>query len=275
MLEPGEKFEGYLVDEVLGRGGSATIYRACDLSGDEGVIALKLLADDHRRPTEFSRLQREFDFAHQLQHPHVVSVNRRGAAWLSMQFVDGGTVATMQSLENRLSALALIADALDYVHRCGIVHCDVKPSNILVFKDFSSAGAVLIDFGVAHALAEDYRKRPEGIQASLPYIAPEVLLGYIPQAATDEYELACTAVELITGTPPFGEAATETALIEAHLHSAPPLISRKISWVSRAVDSVVGRAMAKDPEIRYETCTEFVTVLTRVVRRCRTRSGPT
>ena len=270
-MQPGEKFEGYVIDEVLGHGGSATVYRAHDssttASGTDGTIALKVLGDGYHRPAEFLRLQREFDFAHRLPHPHVVSVRRRGSGWLSMQFIDGGTVGAMAGLELRLSALAQIADALDYVHRCGIVHCDVKPSNILVYKDFSAGGAMLIDFGVAHALAEDYRKQPEGVQASLPYSPPEVLLGHIPQAATDEYGLACTAVELITGAPPF-EAPSESALIDAQLHSPPPQISRKVSWVSRAVDSVLGRAMAKDPDIRYETCTEFVAVLTRVLRRC-------
>jgi serine/threonine protein kinase len=265
VLRPGEKFQGYVVGAVVGHGGFATVYRAHHASGDEHFIALKVLADDHHGPAEFFRLQREFDFADRVRHPHVVSVERCGAGWLAMRFVDGGTLAATQPLENRLTALAQIAEALDYVHRCGIVHCDVKPTNILVYKDFSEGGAVLIDFGVAHALAEDYRKRPQQVQASLPYIAPEVLLGHIPQAATDQYGLACTAVELLTGAAPFDEP-TASALINAHLDSAPPQVSRKVASLPRAVDSIVCRAMAKDPEMRYESCTEFVAMLTKVLR---------
>jgi serine/threonine protein kinase len=265
VLRPGEKFEGYVVDEVVGHGGFAMVYRARHASGDQHIIALKVLAESHHGPAEFFRLQREFDFADRLRHPHVVTVERCGAGWLAMQFVDGGTARATAPLETRLNALGQIADALDYVHLCGIVHCDVKPTNILVHKDFSMGGAVLTDFGVAHALAEDYRKRPQQVQASLPYIAPEVLLGRIPQAATDEYGLACTAVEMLTGAPPFDEP-TASALINAHLDSPPPQISRKLDWLPRAVDSIVGRAMAKDPEIRYESCTEFVAMLTKVLR---------
>jgi eukaryotic-like serine/threonine-protein kinase len=264
VLQRGDEFEGYVLDEVVGHGGFATVYRAHDAADAGRVVALKVLADDDASRAESARLQREFDFARGLRHPHVVSVERRGDWWLTMQFVDGGTSFRLQSLEERLTSLAQIADALDYVHHCGIVHCDVKPSNILVHKDFSRGGAVLIDFGVAYAVAEDHRKRP-WVDTSLPYSAPEMLRGHKPSAATDEYSLACTAVELITGAPPF-EASTSVALMDAQLYDPPPQISRRIDWVPKAFDSVIGRALAKDREIRYETCTEFVTLITKVLR---------
>jgi serine/threonine-protein kinase len=265
VLRPGQIFEGYVIDGVLGHGGSATVYRAHDQHSAEHPIALKVLAEDHRGAVELARLQREFDFAQRLGHPRIVSVIRRGEDWLAMQFVDGGTVATLRSLSDRLAALAQIADALDYVHSCGIVHCDVKPSNILVFEEFSRAGAVLIDFGVAHAVAEDvHLKRPLQMRASLPYIAPEMLRGQAPSAVTDEYSLACTTVELVIGSPPF-VADTPMALADAQLHKQPPRFSEEFSWVPRAFDSIVGRAMAKDREVRYQTCTEFVALITRVL----------
>jgi eukaryotic-like serine/threonine-protein kinase len=265
VLHPGEEFEGYVVDEVVGHGGCANVYRAHDAAQAGAVVALKVLAGAQHRPAEYYRLRREFDFAHRLGHAHIVSVQRSGPGWLTMAYVDGGTVTSAHSLELRLNALAQIADALDYVHRCGIIHCDVKPSNILVHLDFSAGGAVLIDFGVAYELAEDPRKRPQQLQASLPYTAPEVLRGQIPQATTDVYGLACTAVELITGAPPF-EATTPLGLVEDQLYSAPPRVAQRVSWAPRALDSVLGRAMAKDPEIRYESCTEFVAALRRVLQ---------
>ncbi|HZA09902.1 serine/threonine-protein kinase [Mycobacterium sp.] len=263
MLRSGVQFEGYIVDEVVGHGGSATVYRAHLGADPNHVIALKVLGE-HCGRIELARLKREFDFAHRLNHPHVVSVERRGADWLSMQYVDGKTVAALPSLDDRLTALTQIADALDYVHSCCIVHCDVKPTNILVYKDFSQRGAVLIDFGVAHDLAEDHRKRPQQVQASLPYVAPEVLRGLAPWAATDEYALACTAVELITGAPPF-EAKTPVALVDAHLNRAPPKVSHRASWLPRAFDSILAKAMAKDPAVRYQSCTQLMTFITRVL----------
>jgi eukaryotic-like serine/threonine-protein kinase len=265
VLRPGDEFEGYVVDEVLGHGGSATVYRAHDAAEPQRVIALKMLTDDHRSLAEIARLRREFDFAHRLDHPHVVRVEHRGAGWLSMQYVDGRNVTTLQSLDDRLTALAQIADALDYTHRRGIVHCDVKPSNILVHADFSAGGAVLIDFGVAHALAEDHLKRPQQVHASLPYIAPEVLHGQAPWAATDEYALAATTVELITGAPPF-MASTTLGLIEAQLNRPPPAISRTMPSIPRAFDSILAKAMAKDPEVRYQSCTQFMALIRRVLR---------
>ncbi|HYB37228.1 MAG TPA: protein kinase [Mycobacterium sp.] len=118
------------------------------------MIALKVLGENHRTPSERARLDREFDFADRLDHPHIVTVYDRGPYWLAMQFVDGGKSTRLQRLDDRLTALAQISDALDYAHRCGIVDCDVKPANILVFKDFSRLDAVLIDFGVAHAVVD-------------------------------------------------------------------------------------------------------------------------
>jgi serine/threonine-protein kinase len=267
VLRPGQTFEGYVVDDVLGRGGSATVFRAHARGDPHEVVALKVLADDHRGPAESTRLQREFDFAQQLTHPHVVSVYRRGDEWLTMQLVDGGTAARLELLDDRLTAVAQIADALDYVHNCGIVHCDVKPSNVLVYKDFSHGGAVLNDFGVAYAVAEDRTKRAQQpLIASLPYLAPEMLRGRAPAAASDEYALACTTLELLTGSPPF-VADTPAALADAQLNSPPPYPSRTFDWLPRGFDGVIGKALAKDPELRYPSCAEFVVAVNRVFRR--------
>ena len=265
MLCAGQLFEGYVVNDVLGHGGSATVYRAHAEDDARHAVALKVLADDRCGPAERRRLQREFDFAQRVHHPHVITMDRRGDGWLAMQLVDGGTVTTLDQLHDRLTAVVQVAGAVDHVHHCGIVHCDVKPSNILVHRDFPAKGAVLTDFGVAYAVVEDYRTRPQPLLASLPYLAPEMLQGRPPSAATDEYALACTAVELVTGTTPFtAESADELA--EAHLSSPPPHLSRRFEWLPRPFDGVIGKAMAKDPEVRYPTCTEFASAVTRVLR---------
>lgn len=278
---PGEDFNGYGVDKMLGHGGSSSVWLAHRNSADHPMVALKVLSPAHRTDEGLDRMNREFDFARRLAHPHIVEAFDRGADWLTMQYIDGGSVDTLHSLELRLRALAQIADALDFAHRNGIVHCDVKPANILVHRHFEEGGAVLIDFGVAHSVAEDMalrlsrdathrlsldparrisrqqHERPVSVQASLPYAAPELLSGRAPSAATDEYALACTAVELITGAVPFVEPTAE-ALIDAHLYRPPPRISRAISWLPHAFDSILARAMAKDPDLRYESCAELI-----------------
>jgi serine/threonine-protein kinase len=229
------------------------------------VVALKILDDHHREPAQIVQLQREFDFAHALDHPHIVKMYECEPGWLAMELIDGGTVARLQALVDRLAALAQIAGALDYAHRRGIVHCDVKPSNILVSLPFSLRGSVLIDFGVAHAVAEEVRRRPAHIEASLPYSAPELLHGHAPSAATDEYALACTTFELITGSPPF-TATTSMALIDEQLHAPAPKVSRKIDWLPHAFDSIMAKALAKSSDNRYESCSEFVLLITRAVQ---------
>jgi serine/threonine protein kinase len=104
------------------------------------------------------------------------------------------------------------------------------------------------------------------VVTSLPYAAPELLQGHLPQAATDEYALACTALELLTGAPPF-TADDPLALIDAHVHLPPPEVSKKTPWLSRSFDMVLARAIAKDPDRRYSSCTELVHHLAETVRR--------
>jgi eukaryotic-like serine/threonine-protein kinase len=265
VLSSGERYEGYVVDAALGRGGYARVYRAHDAADPDRAVALKVLDDHHRKPAQLAQLQREFDFAHRLDHPHIIKVYTCGPGWLAMELVDGGTAGRLAGLPDRLAALAQIAGALDYAHELGIVHCDVKPSNILVSLPFSTRGAVLIDFGVAHRVAEDVGHRPAHVEASLPYSAPELLRGYAPSAATDEYALACTALELITGSTPFVDT-TSMGLIDEQLHSAPPKVSRKIAWLPHAFDSIMSKALAKDADSRYESCSKFISFIIRVLQ---------
>jgi serine/threonine-protein kinase len=263
VLRPGDEFAGYVVDKTLGRGGNATVYL---VHRDSESFALKVIADGSA-PGAVERLRREFTIAGSLHHPHIVAMSDRGPTWLAMQYIDGGNACVLTNLADKLTALTQIAEALDYAHRHGVVHCDVKPTNILVHKDFSCAGAVLIDFGVAHLTGEPpppAPTRPAHVHASLPYAAPELLTGDTPSPAADEYEFACTAVELITGTTPF-QATTPMGIIDAHLHHPPPRVSHRISWVPRAFDSILAKAMAKRPDRRYQTCAEFAHLITRVL----------
>lgn len=285
VVSPDKVVAGYAVEDVVGRGGWAVVHRARDPGGR--AVALKILDQRHRRPQQLAQLAREAEFARRLDHPNIVTVYDAGPAWLAMELIDGGRITGLPAMKDRLAILAQIADALDHAHRRGIVHCDVKPANILVNRLFSRG--VLIDFGVAHSVAEDVAARlshdathrltldpakritrqvhephPQ-VQASLPYSAPELLSGRTPSAATDEYALACTTIELLTGSPPF-TASTALAMIDHQLNSPPPRISRTTAWIPHAVDSILAKAMAKDPDRRYESCTEVISLITRALR---------
>ncbi|MCV7178211.1 serine/threonine-protein kinase [Mycolicibacterium sphagni] len=266
MVHPGQSFAGYAVEKLLGRGGQAAVYRARGAGQSHPLVALKVLDEQHRDQASANRLAREYRVAHRLRHQHIVAVYEHGEHWMTMQYVDGGNATRLTSLETKLEALGQIAAALDHAHHDGVVHSDVKPANILVHRDFSRYGATLIDFGVAHILAEDVWHRSAQVVASLPYAAPELLQGRLPQGATDEYALACTALELLTGAPPF-VADNPMALVDAHLHLPPPEVSRHIPWLSRSFDVALARAIAKDPDRRYPSCTEMVHELAEAVRR--------
>ncbi|KLI04989.1 protein kinase [Mycolicibacterium conceptionense] len=283
MPSPEVVIADYTAVKVVGTGGSATVYSARDPDGT--TVALKVLDDRHRRPAQPARLQREFDFARQLVHPNIVTVYAAGPGWLAMELL-GNTVNNLSGIAERLTALTQIAGALDFAHRRGIVHCDVKPANILVDEPFSRA--VLVDFGVAHSMAQDVAARlandrsarmsldparritrqsfqpHPNIQASLAYSAPELLVGRAPVATTDQYALACTTVELLTGTPPF-TADTAVALIDQQLYSRPPRISQRCNWIPRSADSIIAKAMAKEPDRRHDSCSEFVRLVSEAI----------
>ncbi|MBX7450809.1 serine/threonine protein kinase [Mycolicibacterium sp. 3033] len=265
MLSPGDRFEGYTVDGVVGRGGTSTVYRAREIRPPRRTVALKVLTERPPRPEDAARLDREFAIASRLAHPHIVSVFDHGPGWLAMEFVAGGPVASLRTRSDRLLALTQIAGALDYLHEQGVVHCDVKPANMLLHNDFGEHGTALADFGSARVPGESVPPRATQVTASLPYSAPELLLGQPVCAATDEYALVCSAVELLTGAPPF-IAATTMGLTAAQLTSPPPRLSRRIEWLPHAFDSIVAKALAKQPGTRYPTCKEPIALISRLLR---------
>lgn len=258
----GPAFGGYLPDEAVGHGGYAVVYRAHHRDGG-GPVALKVLDERYRRPPHLDRLAREFTFAQRLDHPHIVRMYRLGDGWLAMELARGGTVTHLTDRRARLRALTDIASALDHGHRRGIVHGDVKPANILLSQP-DSGRAVLVDFGIAHAVAEDVWHHPGHADASLAYAAPEVLTGHHPCAATDQYALACTAVELLIGSTPF-VADTAQDLIDQQVNAPVPRYHPRLDWIPHAFDSILAKAMAKDPDARYPSCTEFVTLIERAL----------
>lgn len=263
MPEPVEQHGDYVLDGVIGHGGSGVVYRAHHTSEPDRAVAVKVLDERHRDDVHGDRLRREFDFARRATHPHVITMYDAGPGWLAMELVTGGPATRLTERADALTVLAQLAAALDHAHALGVVHCDVKPDNALLAAPPPAPWAKLVDFGSARSVTEPSIRQTR-VEASLPYTAPEVLRGHPPTAAADEYALACTAVELLTGTPPF-IATTAMGLIDNHLNSPVPRFSREIDWIPRAFDSILAKAMAKDPDARYATCVEFIAFITRAL----------
>ncbi|MEV6431234.1 protein kinase [Nocardia sp. NPDC051463] len=265
-LVAGELFAGYRIERVLGRGGMGTVYLAAHPRLPR-QIALKLLSRELYADEEVrARFEREADVAARLDHPNVVSVFDRGAQdhqlWISMQYVDGSDAAAFRGtpLDPRraLHILGQTADALDHAHESGVLHRDVKPANILLTAARTGGDRVLLtDFGIARLRDDAHQLTRTGeFLATLAYAAPEQLSGQPVDHRADQYALGCTLFALLTGEAPFA-ATNPGAVVAAHLTSPVPQASRVVAHLPSAIDAVIARAMAKDPDHRFGDCTEF------------------
>jgi hypothetical protein len=255
---PGTTFAGYRVDSVLARGGMGVVYRATDLALDRPV-ALKVMAPELAGDKRFrARFLKEPRLAASLDHANVVPIygagEQDGQLYLAMRFVEGSDLKTVLEHElapdRLLRILAQVAAALDAAHRRGLVHRDVKPANVLVDE---SDHAYLTDFGITKLVGGDSgdSTRTGQIVGTLDYIAPEQIRGGVVDGRSDCYSLACVLYEGLTGAPPFAHRP-EAETLWAHMQQAPPALREA------AIDAVLQRALAKDPDRRHATCTELI-----------------
>jgi serine/threonine kinase PknH len=257
MLRPGETIAGYRVEDVLGGGGMGVVYRATQLSLGR-TVALKVLAPHLSSDDAFrERFRREAALQARLEHPHIVTVYEAGESeeglYLALRLVEGtdlrrlidsGTLAP----ERALRLLAQIASVLDAAHENGLVHRDVKPQNILVDE---RDDAYLADFGLTKSSGSRGLTQSGAYVGSLDYAAPEQVRGEPFTPAADRYAFAAVLYEALVGEVPFPRE-TEAALLFAHVSEPPPRPSAR-PGVPAALDDVVARGLAKDPEDRYES----------------------
>ncbi len=279
MHQSGEVVAGFRVERLIGSGGMGEVYLVHHPRLPR-LDALKLLAvaasSDH---SYRERFQREADLAASLDHDNVVPVYDRGEAdgqlWIHMKYVAGQDAAAALrsggpfSTARALHVVTRVAAALDDAHRNGLLHRDVKPANILLGTPADPGGAdrvYLTDFGIAKGAGEAAGLTPSGhFAASLDYAAPEQIQMRPLDGRADQYALGCVLFQLLTGMVPYpGDGAW--ARMNAHLSAPVPRVGQLRPGLPLGVQSVLDRAMAKEPDDRFETCGALAAALADALR---------
>jgi serine/threonine protein kinase len=257
MLSAGSTFAGYEVESVVGAGGIGILYRARQLRLDRPV-ALKLVEPEVARdPVIRERLRREARTVAALDHPNVVPLyeagEEGGTIYVVTRWVDGtelGALVLEGPLEPGRAAriAAQIAAALEVAHEKGLVHRDVKPSNVIVTHEDH---VYMTDFGLTkRAETAPGLTAVDQMLGTVDYVAPELIEGSEPDARSDVYSLGCVLFEMLTGEPPFADQTGGMGKMWAQVNAEPPSVLERRRDVPPALDDVMRRAMAKAPEVR-------------------------
>jgi serine/threonine protein kinase len=267
----GSRIAGYRLEEQIGRGGMAVVFRAQD-ERLERQVALKILSPELAADETFRRrFILESRSAAAVDDPHIIPVFEAGDAdgvlFIAMRYVPGRDVGALLRqtgplpIERAAAIISGVASALDTAHAVGLVHRDVKPTNMLLdARDGRPDHVYLSDFGLSKGALSADLTGSDRIMGTLNYCAPEQIQGGRVDARTDEYALACAAVELLSGRPPFPHDES-TAVLYAQVKKPPPRLTSRRPDLPASVDEVLLRAMAKAPDDRYASCGEFADAL--------------
>jgi WD40 repeat protein/tRNA A-37 threonylcarbamoyl transferase component Bud32 len=265
----GTELAGYRIESLLGSGGMSVVYLAEDLRLKRRV-ALKLLAARLAEDESFrDRFLRESELAASIDHPNIVPIYEAGTTedilFIAMRYVEGSDLKERLQ-RGRLDPgdaagiLAQVASALDAAHARGLVHRDVKPSNVLLDTGARPDGSdhvYLADFGLTKQVSEETGIAEDGhLMGTIDYVAPEQVAGAEIDGRADVYSLGCVLYECLVGQPPF-RRDSDIAVVFAHLEAEPPPPSAQRPELPAALDAVTARALAKDPEQRYPSCREL------------------
>ena len=261
----------FRVEDIIGRGGMAIVYRAFDLRSHQ-TVALKVLREEYEDDPEYrERFRREAEVCRKLSHPNVVNLIDAGVSggvsFIALEFVDGRTLKEIINESGRIEqgqavriVLQLLA-ALSHAHQRGVIHRDVKPQNIMVSRN----GQVKIsDFGIA-GLADSRTLTSDGnVMGSVHYFSPEQAKCMKATAASDLYSVGVILYEMLCGHVPFeGETAVSVAM--KHLMEEPAPIEQQAD-VCRAVELIVKKALRKNPAERYQSAEAMIRDLRRALR---------
>jgi serine/threonine protein kinase len=265
----------YEITRKLASGGMGTVYLARNTkSGRE--VALKVLSAQMGQDPEYvARFQREAQATAALRHPHVVQVYDTGIVennrFIAMEYLSGGTLQDeMKKLVIRNEEMPLaqaiqitrqIAGALDYAHKRGLIHRDIKPSNIMLAHD---GRYVLTDFGIVMTQGGTKLTKQVETIGTPDYMSPEQIQGHTPDKRSDLYALGIVLYEMLTGTTPF-KADNTLAILYKHVNEPPPPISQVRPELSSALQALVNKAIAKEPDKRFQTAGELIQALDRAM----------
>ena len=269
----GDVFAGYVIERLLGTGAMGEVYLAKHPRLPRSD-ALKILPDAATTDCDFrERFLREADLVAGLWHPNIVQVHDRGEfdgqLWIAMDHVEGFDAARFvetkypngMPVEEACAIVSAVADALDYAHRLGLLHRDVKPANILLTNpEYGSRRILLADFGIARQLMDTTRLTATNVaMGTVAYAAPEQLMGADVDGRTDQYALAATAFHILTGALPY-QHSNPVAVISQHLSAAPPELAVSRPELKQ-LDPILAKALAKNPGDRFSSCQEFAEAL--------------
>ena len=286
-LATDSRIAGYWLEEQIGQGGMAVVYRARD-ERLHRLVALKVLAPALAGDGESrQRFIRESRAAAAVDDPHIIPVfeageTAAGALFIAMRFVPGGDVSSLVRRTGPLTAsraaaiVSPVASALDAAHAAGLVHRDVKPANMLLDTRPGRPDHVyLSDFGLSKGTVPTSTglTGTGHFMGTLDYISPERIEGHQADGRTDQYALACSAFEMLTGGPPF-RSPEAAALMYAQLSQPPPPLTSRRPDLPAAADQVFARALAKAPGDRYASCREFADAMRAAFGLASYDSGP-
>ncbi|MBA3277836.1 MAG: Stk1 family PASTA domain-containing Ser/Thr kinase, partial [Geodermatophilaceae bacterium] len=286
MTTPRMLGQRYEVGEVLGRGGMAEVHRGRDIRLGREVAIKVLRSDIARDPTFQARFRREAQAAASLNHPAIVAVYDTGedsvaagdVPYIVMEYVEGATLRDVLKDEGVMdvqAAMTFAADicaALDFSHRNGIVHRDVKPGNVMI----TPGGAVkVMDFGIARAVSDSSATMTStaAVIGTAQYLSPEQARGESVDARSDVYSAGCLLFELVTGGPPF-TGDSPVAVAYQHVREDPRPPSTINPAVPPSLDAIVLKAMSKNPANRYQSAAEMRTDLLRAIAGQRVEATP-
>ncbi len=263
----GKQFGPYRIVAPLGEGGMAAVYKAYQ-PGVDRYVALKVLPQQLAKDPQFiGRFKQEAQVLAKLQHPHIMPVfdfgESEGYTYIVMPFVEHGSLTdllrgNLLPLQQIRQVISQVGDALDYAHSRGLVHRDVKPSNILIDE---RGNCLLTDFGIAKLVESTAQFTGTGGLIGTPtYMSPEQGRGDQVDARSDIYALGVMIFEMVTGRVPF-DAETPIAIVFKHIQDPLPIPSAINADVPEAVERVIMKALAKDPKDRFATASELVRAL--------------
>lgn len=271
-LGNGAEFAGYTIHGLLGSGSAADVYVARHPRLPR-LDALKILPASLTGDAGFrERFERDADLAAALLHPIIVAIHDRGEfdgrLWIATDYVQGTDAGRLlrerhphgMAAREVLEIVTAVADALDHVHRRGMLHRDVKPANILLTESDSEPRRILLsDLGVARQADDINGLMTTDGAGTAGYAAPEQLMGGALDGRADQYALAATAFHLLTGAAPFADTSP-AAVVANHLNAPPPLLAHRRPDLA-PLDPVLSKAMSRDPAQRFSRCIDFARAL--------------